>query len=109
MSTTASRTAGPAPGRRAALVGPARHALGQVLKCASLVLAVSALTFFLAKASPMDPVESYLGAENAIDPSQYAALTAKWGLDRPVSGLVMFAKTSKALTRLNNMFRAGEV
>lgn len=83
MSTTASRTAGPAPGHRAALVGPARHALGQVLKCASLVLAVSALTFFLAKASPMDPVESYLGAENAIDPSQYAALTAKWGLDRP--------------------------
>ena len=30
-------------------------------------------------------------------------------LDRPVSGLVVFAKTSKALTRLNNMFRHGEV
>ena len=30
-------------------------------------------------------------------------------LDRPVSGLVIFAKTSKALTRLNEMFRAGEV
>lgn len=30
-------------------------------------------------------------------------------LDRPVSGLVIFAKTSKALTRLNNMFRNGEV
>ena len=30
-------------------------------------------------------------------------------LDRPVSGLVLFAKTSKALTRLNEMFRAGEV
>ena len=30
-------------------------------------------------------------------------------LDRPVSGLVVFAKTSKALTRLNEMFRAGEV
>ena len=30
-------------------------------------------------------------------------------LDRPVSGLVVFAKTSKALTRLNNMFRDGEV
>ena len=29
-------------------------------------------------------------------------------LDRPVSGLVIFAKTSKALTRLNEMFRAGE-
>ena len=30
-------------------------------------------------------------------------------LDRPVSGRVIFAKTSKALTRLNEMFRAGEV
>ena len=30
-------------------------------------------------------------------------------LHRPVSGLVIFAKTSKALTRLNEMFRAGEV
>ena len=30
-------------------------------------------------------------------------------LDRPVSGLVVFARTSKALTRLNKMFRDGEV
>ena len=30
-------------------------------------------------------------------------------LDRPVSGLVVFAKTSKALSRLNDMFRKGEV
>ena len=30
-------------------------------------------------------------------------------LDRPVSGVVIFAKTSKALERLNNMFRVGEV
>lgn len=30
-------------------------------------------------------------------------------LDRPVGGLVMFAKTSKALSRLNEMFRNGDV
>lgn len=30
-------------------------------------------------------------------------------LDRPVSGLVVFARTSKALARLNNMFRDGDV
>lgn len=30
-------------------------------------------------------------------------------LDRPVSGLVVFARTSKALTRLNDMFRNNEV
>ena len=30
-------------------------------------------------------------------------------LDRPVSGICMFAKTSKALERLNAMFREGKV
>ncbi len=30
-------------------------------------------------------------------------------IDRPVSGLVVFAKTSKALTRLNEMLRKGEI
>lgn len=30
-------------------------------------------------------------------------------LDRPVSGVVIFAKTSKALTRLNEMLRKGEI
>ena len=30
-------------------------------------------------------------------------------LDRPVGGLVVFARTSKALSRLNDMFRKGEV
>lgn len=30
-------------------------------------------------------------------------------LDRPVSGLVVFAKTSKTLARMNEMFRAGQV
>ncbi len=30
-------------------------------------------------------------------------------LDRPVCGLVVFARTSKALSRLNDMFRKGEV
>lgn len=30
-------------------------------------------------------------------------------LDRPVSGIVLFAKTGKALSRLNDMFRLGQV
>ena len=30
-------------------------------------------------------------------------------LDRPVSGVVLFAKTGKALSRLNEMFRLGEI
>jgi 23S rRNA pseudouridine1911/1915/1917 synthase len=30
-------------------------------------------------------------------------------IDRPVSGVVLFAKTDKALTRLNDLFRTGEI
>ncbi len=30
-------------------------------------------------------------------------------LDRPVGGVILFARTSKALKRLNEMFRAGEI
>ncbi|MGI6233494.1 MAG: RluA family pseudouridine synthase [Prevotella sp.] len=30
-------------------------------------------------------------------------------LDRPVAGLVLFARTSKALSRLNDMFRRGDI
>ena len=30
-------------------------------------------------------------------------------LDRPVSGIVVYARTSKALSRLNEMFRLGQV
>ncbi|MDR2382761.1 MAG: RluA family pseudouridine synthase, partial [Prevotellaceae bacterium] len=30
-------------------------------------------------------------------------------LDRPVGGVIIFAKTSKALSRMNDLFRAGEV
>ena len=30
-------------------------------------------------------------------------------IDRPTSGIVLFAKTSKSLSRLNNMFKNGEI
>lgn len=30
-------------------------------------------------------------------------------LDRPVAGIVIFARTSKALSRLNDMFRNGDI
>lgn len=30
-------------------------------------------------------------------------------LDRPTSGVILFAKTSKALTRMNELFRKGEI
>lgn len=59
------------------------YVLGQIVKCLSLIVAVSAVTFFLAKVSPIDPVSAYFGSESMADPEQKAALAAKWGLDKP--------------------------
>ena len=54
-----------------------------------------------------ETVKQYLKEKNQKPGNVFLGVTHR--LDRPVSGLVIFAKTSKALTRLNEMFRAGEV
>lgn len=52
-------------------------------------------------------VKQYLKEKYAKPGNVFLGVTHR--LDRPVSGLVVFAKTGKALTRLNEMFRKGEV
>ena len=54
-----------------------------------------------------ETVKAYLKEEHAKPGAVFLGVTHR--LDRPVSGLVVFAKTSKALSRLNNMFRDGLV
>ena len=54
-----------------------------------------------------ETVKQYIKEKYAKPGNVFIGVTHR--LDRPVSGLVIFAKTSKALTRLNEMFRAGEV
>ena len=54
-----------------------------------------------------ETVKQYLSKKYQKPGNVFLGVTHR--LDRPVSGLVIFAKTSKALTRLNEMFRAGEV
>ena len=54
-----------------------------------------------------DTLKRYLKEKYAQPGNVFLGVTHR--LDRPVSGLVVFAKTSKALSRLNEMFRAGEV
>jgi 23S rRNA pseudouridine1911/1915/1917 synthase len=54
-----------------------------------------------------DTVKDYIKAK--YDKPGNVFLGVVHRLDRPVSGLVVFARTSKALTRLNEMFRKGEV
>lgn len=54
-----------------------------------------------------ETVKQYLKEKYAKPGNVFIGVTHR--LDRPVSGLVVFAKTSKALSRLNEMFRIGEV
>lgn len=54
-----------------------------------------------------DTMKQYLKEKYAKPGNVFIGLPHR--LDRPVSGVVVFAKTSKALERLNNMFRDGNV
>jgi len=54
-----------------------------------------------------EALKTYLKEKYAKPGNVFAGVTHR--LDRPVTGVVLFAKTSKALTRLNEMFRTGEV
>lgn len=55
----------------------------------------------------VDDVKTYIKEKYAKPGNVFVGVTHR--LDRPVSGIVVFAKTSKALTRLNDMFRNGDV
>lgn len=54
-----------------------------------------------------DAVKQYIKEKYAKPGNVFLGVVHR--LDRPVAGLVVFARTSKALARLNNMFRDGEV
>lgn len=54
-----------------------------------------------------EKLKTYLKEKYAKPGNVFVGVTHR--LDRPVSGVVVFAKTSKALERLNRMFRESEV
>lgn len=54
-----------------------------------------------------DDVKAYIKEEYAKPGNVFLGVVHR--LDRPVWGLVVFAKTSKALSRLNEMFRLGDI
>lgn len=67
--------------------GPTRWVAFGVHRLVRLVLllaAVAAASFSLMMASPVDPVQTYIGAETAkIGPEQRAQIAEAWGFDRP--------------------------
>lgn len=57
----------------------------RLLRLVLVLAAVAVLAFSLAKLSPIDPVNAYLGADIArVGPDQRALIAEKWGLDQPV-------------------------
>lgn len=54
-----------------------------------------------------DAVKAYLKEKYAKPGNVFCGVVHR--IDRPVSGLVIFAKTSKALSRLNEMLRQGKI
>ncbi len=56
-----------------------------LLRQAALLVVVALAVFLLMKASPIDPVDAYLGPAIAhVGPEQKAQIAAAWGLDRPL-------------------------
>jgi peptide/nickel transport system permease protein len=59
-------------------------ALRRLLRFVALVTAVAVVAFMLAKLSPIDPLEAYLGpATLRVSPEQQAQIAARWGFDQP--------------------------
>ena len=57
--------------------------LKKIGKLAGLLLAISVLSFMLVSYSPVDPVQSYIGAEVAsITPEQRTSIEEYWGLHK---------------------------
>lgn len=56
----------------------------KLAKLLSLLVAVSIISFVLVQLSPVDPIQSYVGADMArVSPEQKAAIRDHWGLDEP--------------------------
>lgn len=58
-------------------------------------------------ASLADLLKTWLKEKYAKSGNVFVGVTHR--LDRPVTGVVVFAKTSKALARMNELFRTGEI
>ncbi|MFD2114883.1 ABC transporter permease [Paenibacillus yanchengensis] len=67
----------------------------QALRLVLLLIATIVITYILIQLSPIDPVQSYIGADMMrVGPEQRAAIAAYWGWDEPP--LIQFGKWSAA-------------
>ena len=55
----------------------------KIVKLASLLIAVSILTFCLMEKSPIDPINAYVGADLTVTAAQRDEIANHWGLNKP--------------------------
>ena len=79
---------------------PVGYAVAQLAKAASLIFAVSVITFFLAKVAGFNPVDAYFGSELTASPEQRAALADR--LDELTAELGLHA-TSQLAIRVSDL------
>ncbi len=66
------------------------------LRMASLLVAISFISFILMKNSPIDPVQAYIGADMLnVGPEQRERIAEYWGLNEPV--LIQYANWASAV------------
>ena len=53
------------------------------IRLITLLIAVCILSFSLISASPIDPVQAYVGAGVAVSPEQRENISEYWGIDKP--------------------------
>lgn len=74
----------------------ALYILGKVVKLATLLIAISILSFTLVSLSPIDPVQSYIGADmTRVSPEQRDNIAEYWGLNE--SKVQQFMRWGKAV------------
>ncbi|XID94491.1 ABC transporter permease [Paenibacillaceae bacterium WGS1546] len=79
-------------------MGALRYIGLKTIRLATLLAAVSAVSFALVSASPIDPVQAYIGSDlMRVGPEQREAISAYWGLDKPP--LERFFSWGQALLR----------
>jgi peptide/nickel transport system permease protein len=77
--------------------GACRRASLFIFKALLLFLAVSVLAFALVKASPLDPVDAYIGADASLSPEQREKIAERWGVNEEPA--VQYFKWLSAICR----------
>ena len=68
------------------------------VRMATLLIAISFISFLLIKSSPIDPIQAYIGADMLkVGPEQREKIAEYWGVDQPV--LVQFFSWGSALLK----------